>query len=182
LEAALIKLAHEVKRAKVENHNVPQPSPLSEADAADMDSFLADMLSIFPLVGLTAFERPRAKPGGQALLNLTGKGVTAQGYESPQGFVVIAGSTAVTAETPSIHAYQADLRKELKLQGVLVGDGQFLRFTQDYAFGSPSTAAAVILGRPASGPKEWKDNLGRTLREVQQMMADQTATQATPVA
>lgn len=173
LEAALIKLAHEAKRAKVENHNVPQPSPLSEADAADMDSFLADMLSIFPLVGLTAFERPRAKPGGQVLLTLTGKGITAQGYESPQGFVVVAGSTAVTAEAPSIQPYQAELRKELKLQGVLVGDGQCLRFTQDYAFGSPSTAAAVIFGRAASGPKEWKDSQGRTLRDIQQISATQ---------
>ena len=50
LESELIKLAHETKRAKLDNGNVPQPSPLSEADAADMDSFLADILSILPLV------------------------------------------------------------------------------------------------------------------------------------
>lgn len=34
------------------------------------------------------------------------------------------------------------------------------RFSQDYVFSSPSTAAAVVLGRSANGRIEWKDAKG----------------------
>jgi len=39
--------------------------------------------------------------------------------------------------------------------------------SQDYVFTSPSTAAAVVLGRSANGRIEWKDARGRTLKELQ---------------
>ena len=37
----------------------------------------------------------------------------------------------------------------------------------DYVFTSPSTAAAVELGRSANGRIEWKDAQVRTLKELQ---------------
>lgn len=172
LESKLIRLAMEAKRAKLDNQNLPQPSPLSEADTADMDSFLADMLSIFPLVGLTAFATPRAVGPKKATLHLAAKGIEAQGYESPQGFVVQAGSTAVVQETPSIHGFLSALRSQLLQQGVLVLENNFLRMTQDYAFSSPSTAAGVLLGRAASGPAEWHSGDGRTLKEIHEAQAE----------
>ncbi len=171
LESELVKLARQTKRAKLDNKNDPQPSPLTEADAADMDSFLADMLSIFPLVGLSVFEKPKAATPGKSLLRITSKETKAEGYESAQGFVVKGGSTAVKNEKPSIHPYQSKLRKELLAEGVLEEDGNVLRLTQDYEFGSPSTAAAVLLGRASSGPNEWKDSQGRKLKEIQAMDA-----------
>jgi hypothetical protein len=171
LEAALVKLASQTKRAKLDNQKVPQPSALSEPDTADMDSFLADMLSILPLVGLTAFEKPRPKAGEKSLLYLSGKGIQATGYESPQGFVVQEGSMAVAEAVASIHAYQSALRKQLLEQHVLASDGPFLKLTQDYVFSSSTTAAAVLLGRPASGPAEWKNAEGKTLREIQKSQA-----------
>ena len=39
-------------------------------------------------------------------------------------------------------------------------------FPQDYLFGSPSTAAAVVHGRTANGWVEWKDKNGATLSEI----------------
>src|SRR5262245_51501170 len=71
------------------------------------------MLNILPLVGLTAFEKPRPKAGEKSLLHLTGRGIQATGYESPQGFVVQENSTAVMETLPSIQAYQLALRKQL---------------------------------------------------------------------
>ncbi|WP_374519683.1 DUF4357 domain-containing protein [Hydrogenophaga sp.] len=41
------------------------------------------------------------------------------------------------------------------------------RLTQDDSFSSPSTAAAVVLGRGANGRIEWKDAQGLTLKELQ---------------
>lgn len=39
---------------------------------------------------------------------------------------------------------------------------------QDYTFNFPSTAAGVFLGRSTSGRIEWKDEEGRSLREIQE--------------
>ena len=44
----------------------------------------------------------------------------------------------------------------------------YLRLTQDYKFSSPSTAAAVLLGRNANGRIEWKTATGETLKEIQE--------------
>ena len=174
LESQLIQLAKEAKRAKLENQNLPQPSPLAEADAADMDSFLADILSILPLVGLSAFEKPTAAAPNKMVLHLKGKakGIEAEAYESAQGFVVRAGATATIEEMSSLHRYQATLRKNLKEQEVLVQDGDLYRLTQDYEFGSSSTAAAVLLGRASSGPNEWRDSSGTKLKDLQEAEAE----------
>ncbi len=58
-------------------------------------------------------------------------------------------------------------RQELIGNGVLAAEGSGYRFSQDYVFTSPSTAAAVVLGRSANGRIEWKDGQGRTLKELQ---------------
>jgi hypothetical protein len=168
LEARLVRLAGEAKRATLDNANNPQPPHLSEADTADVESFLADVLSILPLVGLTAFEKPRARGRKSILLVISSKGVKATGYESPEGFVVKEGSQVVADEVPSIHAYLSTFRKELLQQGVLTTEGESLRFSQDYAFTSPSTAAGVVLGRSANGRIEWKDGKGRILKVIQE--------------
>ncbi|KPQ45090.1 MAG: hypothetical protein MPEBLZ_00312 [Candidatus Methanoperedens nitroreducens] len=41
-------------------------------------------------------------------------------------------------------------------------------FNQDYLFSSPSTAAAVVMGRSANGLKEWKLKDGSNLGENEQ--------------
>ncbi|GAB3471129.1 DUF4357 domain-containing protein [Polaromonas eurypsychrophila] len=68
-----------------------------------------------------------------------------------------------------------DARQELIANGVLVPEsgnaGSPYRLTQDYVFSSPSTAAAVLLGRSANGGIEWKDSIGRTLKELQALEA-----------
>jgi hypothetical protein len=51
---------------------------------------------------------------------------------------------------------------------VLRVEGEQYVFVQDYAFQSPSTAAAVTLGRNANGRVEWKDGAGRTLKTLQE--------------
>lgn len=171
LEARLIELAREAKRADLENATSPKLPSLSEAERADAESFLADMLSIFPLVGLSAFEKPKAPRRKRDLLFLSGKGITAKGYESAEGFVVLKGSTGVSDEVPSIHRYLSTRRRELVQKGVLIPTGDLLELTQDYSFESPSTAAGILLGRSANGRIEWKDRQGRTLREIQEAAA-----------
>ena len=169
LEARLLDMARQAKRASLDNMNAPQTPALSEAETADAESFLADMLSIFPLVGLTAFEKAVGiHSGSKHVFMIEAKGISAKGYETPDGFIVLQGSTAVCSEVPSIHHYLSDLRKELQSQGVIISRGDHLEFAQDYLFNSPSTAAGVVQGRSANGRIDWKDNLGITLKESQE--------------
>ena len=65
------------------------------------------------------------------------------------------------------------LRQEVSGDGVLGLRGGLYQFTQDYSFSSPSTAAAVVLGRSANGRIEWKAADGRTLKELQEAEAAQ---------
>ena len=60
LEHALIKRATEAKRCHLDNGNAPQEPGLSEAEKADTQGFLKEILQILPLVGLRAFEYPKA--------------------------------------------------------------------------------------------------------------------------
>ena len=56
LEARLLQLAAAAGRAELDNGNAPALPPLSEPDVADAESFLTDMLVIYPTLGITVFE------------------------------------------------------------------------------------------------------------------------------
>lgn len=172
LESRLVGLAGDAKRCELENGNVPQLPVLSEADAADAEGFLADLLLCLPVVGVNFFEKPRDAVAASPELVLRAKGIEARGFESAEGFVVRANSQAVKAEVQSIHAYMTDLRRALIDKGVFSDAGEVYRVTQDYTFGSPSTAAGVLLGRTANGRAEWKDSHGRSLKEIQDEAAE----------
>lgn len=172
LEARLIVLAKAAKRLPLDNANQPTEPSLSEADRADMEVFLGHMLGMLPVLGVHAFEQAPA-PAAKAspVLTCKGKGVQATGYEASQGFVVKAGSEAVAEAVPSMAQHvrgMYEVRQELIANGVLLMEAGLYRFTQDYSFSSPSTAAAVVLGRSANGRIEWKDAQGRTLKALQE--------------
>jgi len=167
LEAGLLQRARETRRAKLDNQNSPRPPALAEAERADAESFLADVLSLLPVLGLTVFESARGA-GPARMLTLRSQKVIAQGYDSPQGFVVATGSQAMLTTAPAASARLISLREELQARGVLVSQEERLGFAQDYVFSSPSTAAGVVLGREANGRTEWRDAAGRTLRQIQE--------------
>jgi hypothetical protein len=125
---------------------------------------LEDVLLCLPILGISVFEKPAAPAVTSTTLFISAKGITARGFESPQGFVVKAGSGVVLDEVPSIHSYLHELRQDLKEKSVISSESVF---NQDYVFSSASTAAGVILGRSANGRTEWKDVQGRTLKAIQ---------------
>jgi hypothetical protein len=57
LESQLISLAKTAKRTPLDNRNEPGEPTLSEADRADMDVFLGNLLSMLPVLGIKAFEQ-----------------------------------------------------------------------------------------------------------------------------
>jgi len=177
LEAQLVSRASAAKRMPLENGNKPSEPTLSEADRADMDVFLQNILGVLPVLAIHAFEQSPliVVKGGTPGLTCQGRGVTATGHDTPQGFVVQLGSFASKEEVPSLKAhfaYVSELRADLLKSGVLVPDGTMLRFAQDYTFNSPSLASTVVLGRSSNGRIDWKDQNGKTLKEIQQAQAE----------
>lgn len=144
-----------------------------------MDVFLQNILGMLPVLGIYAFEQSSVPIGKEkgTLLTCKGKGVTATGYDTPQGFVVLAGSLAASTETPSLKhfAYITELRSDLRTSNVLVPDGDNLRFTQDYTFTSPSLASCVVLGRSSNGRLDWRDPSGKTLKQLQEAQSQATS-------
>ncbi len=171
LEARLVELAQDAKRAELDNSNVPQPPALSEADKVDAEGFLGDLLLCLPVVGLSLFEKAKAGAAKSRDMFLRGKGIEGRGVDTSEGFVVRAGSRAVKEEVASCQAYLSELRRSLLQQGVLALAGDVFELTQDYTFNSPSNAASVLLGRNSNGRTEWKDAKGRTLKEIQEAEA-----------
>lgn len=171
LEARLIELASEAKRCELENSNKPQLPSLSEADSAEVEGFLDEMLLCFPVIGLSIFEKPSQRAPQAKQLVIAAKGIKASGYETPQGFVVLNGSEAVAEEVPSIHSYLAEMRRSLMASGILKPENNHYVFTQDYLFNSPSTAAGVVLARSSNGRVEWQTKDGHSLKAIQEAEA-----------
>ena len=167
LESQLIRRAQEAERVEVENSTIPAAPSLSESEAAEMDSFLDEMLSIYPVLDLRAFDRIEKGAPIAARLFAKGPNAKAEGEATPEGFVVYAGSTARTREVPAATSFVSSLRAQLIADGVLAGEGPTFQFTRDHLFSSPSAAASAVLARNANGRTEWKDAQGRTLHEIE---------------
>lgn len=155
VEARLIRLADEGGRCDLENSTIPSLPSLSDADKADAELFLADMLLCLPVLGVDFFEQPRQEDEISLRIMKT-KGIRATGYEDTKGFIVRMGSQAVTKETPKIPDHIRKKRASLLADDSLKVEGDVLRFTRDVHFPSPSQAASVVAAASASGTVAWK--------------------------
>ena len=158
---------------------MPPPNQLYPKRIADMDVFLANILGMLPVLGIHAFEQSAAAvPAASAtLLVCQGKGVTATGYDTPQGFLVRAGSSASATEVPSLKEYApsiVELRKDLIANGVLAQSGDHWNLCRLHV-----QFPVVRLKRRACSqhqrPCSWKDANGRTLKEIQEAQLRQSS-------
>lgn len=190
LESRLVALATAAKRSEVGNGNVPMLPALSEADTADVENFLHEMLLIFPVLEVSAFQVSSTKGSLQsahavggakhAALYLSGPETDATGTDASEGFIVNAKSRGRLKTVPSMSQWLLNIRQSLIGQGILIEDGKQLVLIQDYAFDSPSSAAGVLLGRAANGRTEWKDAQGQTLKELQTQAVAASPAQVVP--
>lgn len=174
LEAKLVNLLEEASRCVLENTQHPQEPSLSDADKADAELFLMDMLLCLPIAGVNFFEKSGAQGEKHEIptLTMSGKGIKGEGYQDGTSFVVLANSLAVKDEVDSIPLQIATLRRELKTEGILVEDGDHCRFNEDYIFNSPSAASGVLLGASSNGRDTWKDSQGRSLNQMGEEISD----------
>ena len=144
-----------------------------------MDVFVGNILGMLPVLGIHAFETARESIDidRRQWLTCSGRGASARGRDTAQGFIVQAGSIAAADEVDSLAKHfptLSQLRRHLLSNGVLVAEGITWRFSQDYTFGSPSTASTFVLGRSSNGRTCWKDANGRTLKEIQEAETQQS--------
>jgi len=168
LEGRLIEEAQSVARFKVLNAQ-PSGSRLPESDREDMEAFLSRMTQLLPVLGCELLTPIVDSRGSSSQRRLVGKikGCEALGQRTAKGFVVFTGSSGVSGLRPSAPAYIISARDELKKDGALVEEENHLRFTRDCEFSSPSMAGAVICGGHVNGLTFWKDDDGRTLKEIE---------------
>lgn len=175
LESQLVKRAQSANRAELDNGNSPDPAAPTEAEKADLESFLVDILVILRLLGISAFD-PIETVGPDLvatdLFSFSAAGTSGSGYPTKDGFIVLAGSKARVANTQSISDGYRNLRVQLVADGVLVpgppGDEHYT-FATDYVFGSSSAAGAVLYGGMISGPQNWtRASDGKTIKQLEE--------------
>jgi Domain of unknown function (DUF4357) len=170
LESRLLAEAGQIDRFTLEQ-NQAGGSRLPESDREDMEVFLSRIRQLLPVLGsdlLIPVAQPAAKPQSGGLLFCRRKGAEGRGHRTPDGFVVLKGSTAVLQERESAKSWPATIatRKQLIADGTLIKKDGFYEFTRDVQFSSPSAAAAAIEGGSANGLIEWKTKDGGTLKQL----------------
>jgi len=167
LEYAIYDAAFATKRCRLANTNTPNCPALSEAELAVMGEFLENLKVLVGTMGYKLFQ-PLTKPypkSADLYYISAARGAKAKALVTTEGIVVLEGSEIATSCVPSTAPSTIALRNKFLEQAVIVSDGEKLRFSKDYLFTSPSTAAAVVLGRTANGRIEWKDSAGHSLKE-----------------
>jgi hypothetical protein len=190
LEARLIAEARSIGRVFLENGTNPVPAALSEADVAKMETFLVNLFIVLPAVRVDMFiqrSRPALRTSASVPVDQS-SGSTVLSDVSPivevrfalearkhsiratavlkdGEFIVQSGSMARLRWEGSngLADTYAPLHAELVRSGVLVPQGDHCVFSENYAFSSTSAAAAVVHGRPASGPLAWRLESGGML-------------------
>ncbi|MEX2165708.1 MAG: GIY-YIG nuclease family protein [Methyloceanibacter sp.] len=182
LESRLMEIAKAAGRATIVNAKASDNRSLPESDRADMEYFIQQLDIVLPIVAFdvlrsrleplrsSATDQQATRASTPLILSPRQAPGLAKAVESDGEVTVLAGSKALQ-EQYSQNAYAA-LRRQLIDDGRLTpsDDGSnYLMFTQDVAFKSPSAAASVILNRNSNGRWEWKldDGSGRTLKEYQ---------------
>lgn len=154
---------------------------LSDADISDMDTFLDNLSFVLPALGINVLtpivtmtrSHQRVDQVGSAtimqldpvqdepieaeffILNREGT-VNAKAYIKSGIFYVRQGSIGRTLQTESQHNFVINQRQSLIDKGMIHVNGEKIEFSQDISFTSTSTPAAMLFGRPTSGPATWK--------------------------
>lgn len=140
------------------------PAPL-EADCLEIFDTSRTLLSTLgypvfdPIVGNA--------PEADELFFCKRSGTNAAGRYTPEGFVVLKGSTGKPAVAKSFegHAF-AKKREELINLGKAAVENNVLVFKADVLFSSPSGASAAVCGAASNGWADWKDKAGNTLDSI----------------
>jgi hypothetical protein len=170
LENRLHDIAKSANRYTVDNSVIPTQSSISESDRAEMEEFIEYIKMLVNTLGHKVFEEKREfnqKQNQDSFLIKAARGADGQGEPTSDGFVVFKKSKAAATIVNSMTSNFINYRKKLIDDGILIDKGEYFEFSDDHIFSSPSTAAAIVMGRNANGLTEWKNKEGKTLKEFE---------------
>lgn len=148
------------------------PAPL-EADCMEIfetgHALLATLgYPLFDPVGLSG-----GTAGEAEIFLCSASGSEGRGRYTPEGFVVLQGSTGRRDVVKSLVGTPHErARTNLLSAGVLRVVGDRVVFQRDHLFRTPSGAAIALLGRTANGWLEWRSPEGHTLDTLKRQAVD----------
>ncbi len=189
LEYLCIENANKIGRYDTENSTAPSRAHVSESLEADLQDNFETIKILLATLGYPIFEeivkrsninneenRNEKENKSNEILYCKGKNAKAEGKMVDDGFVVFKNSTSNIEETITAGNWVTGTRKKLLESKILKIENSVYIFTEDYLFGSPSTAAAAVLGRRANGWTEWKNKEGVTIDKLYRQDVDESNT------
>lgn len=178
LENKFTQLAKEAGRYIVKNGNDPNPGNVTEEKESELDEIIENTLMIIGTLGYRVFV-PMTKKVSQDFIDnhstylylkrktkKSNKVIEATCEQTTEGFVVLEGSQVEIMDSPSLPASLKEMRQNL-IASQVIQDGVL---KEKQLFSSPSYAAAFLLGMQTNGRTDWKDQDGRTLKELEELI------------
>jgi hypothetical protein len=167
LEYLCIKNAKEIGRFDTNNLATPAKPHITESMEADLLDNYDTIKILLATLGYPVFDEIKnSLVKKKELLYCKGKDAKAEGDIVDDGFVIFKGSVANKLEANTAGSWITGLRAKLQESKILIEENGVLIFSEDYLFGSSSTAASVVLGRQANGWTEWKNKEGKTIDKL----------------
>ena len=178
LENKFTQLAKEAGRYIVKNGNDPNPGNVTEEKESELDETIENTLMIIGTLGYRVFV-PMTKEVSQDLTDnhstylylkrktkKSNKVIEATCERTTEGFVVLEGSQVEIMDSPNLPASLKEMRQNL-IDSQVIQDGVL---KEKQLFSSPSYAAAFLLGMQTNGRTDWKNQDGRTLKELEELI------------
>lgn len=177
-ENKFTQLAKEAGRYIVKNGNDPNPGNVTEEKESELDEIVENTLMIIGTLGYRVFI-PMTKKVSQDLTDnhstylylkrktkKSNKVIEATYERTTEGFVVLEGSQVEIKDSPYLPASLKEMRQNL-IASRIIQDGVL---KEKQLFSSPSYAAAFLLGMQTNGRTDWKNQDGRTLKELEELI------------
>lgn len=159
LQEILTEKAKQVSRCQVLNK--AEKALTNERLKAEIEEVVEIGYILFSVLGLDIFEE-LPKQDDKILICKDTKGNIGNGKSIPEGFLVFKGARCRKERAPS---FKLNIEHYIQ-NNILVDKGEFYELAEDTIFTSPSFASCLILGRSSNGQLDWKDKVGKTLKEL----------------
>lgn len=166
LENRFVEIARECGCYQILTKNTYKNTVMKESQIASMEEFIDNVKIIINTLGYKVLEPVPHADEKTVYLYCKGSGANAKGFVSSGGFTVLKGSKV---SDHMVSSFELRGRSYFNLRNKLVDDGIIVNdiFEKDYEFNAPSAASAVILGRTSNGNVDWKNNEGKSLKEIE---------------
>ena len=168
LEDRFVQMARESKRYSVLTKNTFSNTKIKESQKAAMDEFIDNVRIVINALGYNVLEPARQTNNDLSnendVLYLSTKKTKATGVVTTEGFVLFKGSDMSESVEKSVNNGAISLRNKI----IESGKVKDFKTTEDIVFSSPSAAAVFVTGYNISGPQNWRNKSGKTLKEIEE--------------